>query len=223
MNDLSDTYREVSAKVKRACDWDTFDHARLQISVGQDYHEGMELKATLEWASNNFETVTVCVNDTLQRHNYEFTGTSPEDAYRVSMEDGEEWIGRNLSYIESYPNIMVVRWNEWRDRETYSTILQGMHDLYDTNKVFRKAVDDEITNFWQRRKVAWRDDMFSKFKHHSKEYLLEECAVFSIMFSEQEAADVYPGSTLLPCSLLKGMGKYGFTRLKFQEIKPKAA
>lgn len=212
----------TAAKVKRACQWDSFKHARLQISVGQDYHEGDRLKATLEWASNNFDTVTVCVNDTLQRHNMEFSGVDAKKALDLSENNGREWIERNIETMRAYPNIRIVRWNEWAGRKEYPQILQKMHDLYNNSSSMKDAVETEIYNFWKRRGDGVQEH-YSSFHYHAKNYLLEECAVFSMMFSEQEAADIYPGSTLLPCALFKDMGKYGFTRIEFKSQKLQVA
>lgn len=224
MNDLSDTYKVV-AKVKRACNWDDFQHARLQISVGQDYHEGEQLEATLKWASSNFEKIQICVNDTLQRHNLIFEEMPETEAFKTSEVLGREWIERNHKLLMSFPNVEIVRWEQWRNTADYQEDLNTMIYSYKNSKHFKKAVDDEAESFWERakRNKGYKEADFERFKLHTLNYLLEECAVFSAMFRNMEAADVYPGSTLLPCSLLKGMGAYGFTRIDFKHYRPKAA
>ena len=61
-----------AVKVKNGAGWNAFDTARLQISVGQPYHEGDKLAATADWVRHRFGRVIVCVNDTLQRFNHAF-------------------------------------------------------------------------------------------------------------------------------------------------------
>jgi tRNA-dependent cyclodipeptide synthase len=224
MKDLSETY-QVVAKVKRACNWSEFDNARLQISVGQEYHEGEQLKATLEWASSNFEKVQVCVNDTLQRHNLIFEGMNENEAFEVSETLGREWIERNHNLLKSFPNVEVKRWEQWRNHRDHYKNLRDMIYSYENGKHFKMSVNQEAGSFWERakRNKGYQDQDFESFTHHTRDYLLEECAVFSTMFRDMEAADIYPGSTLLPCSLLKGMGAYGFTRIDFKHQKLQAA
>lgn len=212
MNDLSNRFEKI-VKVKRACQWDSFDTARLQISVGQDYHEGEELKATLNWSKANFKKVIVCVNDTLQRHNFEFRGLSHEEALVQSESAGREWIERNYKLLSALPNVEIIRWNKWnRD------YLPTMQSRYIHNPAFKKVIDDEVIHFWNRQKErnGYNDEQFEAFAEHSTQYLIEECAVFAKMFERDKAADIYPGSSLIPCTLLKGMGQYGFTRIEFK-------
>lgn len=219
MNDLNRDFSKT-VKVKRACEWQEFDTARLQISVGQPYHESAELAATIRWALSNFQRVQICVNDTLQRHNFEFEGLNQEDAYAKSEATGREWVERNAELIRS-PRIEIIRWEQWRREPEYQSNLERIKDLYDRSDDFQEAIRQEIDNFWERRKKNYSSDeeTYNRFARHSKEYLLEECAVFLQMFARDQAADIYPGSTLLPCSQLKGMGKYGFTRIDFTPIK----
>jgi tRNA-dependent cyclodipeptide synthase len=221
MNDLSNRFEKI-VKVKRACEWDSFDTARLQISVGQDYqdyHEGEELKATVKWAGANFKKVIVCVNDTLQRHNLEFMGLSPEQALEKSEAAGREWIERNWKVLSSLPNVEIIRWNKWDQN-----YLPMMQSRYNDNPTFKRVIDGEVTHFWNRQKdrFGYADSQFEIFAQHSTQYLIEECAVFAKMFERDQAADIYPGSTLIPCTLLKGMGQYGFTRIEFKPRPPRS-
>jgi tRNA-dependent cyclodipeptide synthase len=212
MNDLSNDFSKM-VKVKRACAWNTFDVARLQISVGQSYHEGADLEATVKWAKNNFKKVIVCVNDTLQRHNFEFAGDVPDVARTKAEAAGREWIEENYKILSTLPNVEIIRWDQWDNSNT-----RKMESLYETIPLFKKTIDDEIKNFWNRRSSKQRHNTteWVSFNDHSKRYLLEECAVFAKMFERDRAADIYPGSTLIPCNLLKGMGQYGFTRIEFK-------
>lgn len=208
-------------KVKNGAGWRAFDKARLQISVGQDYHEGEKLLATLEWVNGRFEKVIICVNDTLQRHNFEFDGHAPDQAYEQSLAAGQEWIARNQGMIDQLNDYEIIRWEEWRADPAYEHGLGVMRRLYAENSGFRKEVDDEVSGFWSRmlkREDAPDSFRFETFRRHSLSYLLEECAIFQLMFARDTAVDIYPGSTLLPCKLgpSQNLGARGYTRVDFR-------
>lgn len=209
-----------AVKVKNGAGWSGYSDARLQISVGQEYHEGEKLNATFNWVADRFDTVTVCVNDTLQRFNHMFTGMSEEEAYSKSESDGREWIERNQARWRHLPNIKIVRWDTWKNDPNFKDKLSEAKKRYDEDSSFRNEVDQEILSFWQRRLSsgdANKDD-YERFKKLSKAYLLEEIAVFPIMSRNSSAVDIYPGSTLLPCKLngISDLGQRGYTRIDFK-------
>ncbi len=215
----SDLY---TLKVKNGAGWRAFDIARLQISVGQEYHEGEKLLATLDWANERFDKIIICVNDTLQRHNFEFKGHTTDEAFALSEEAGRHWIERNLNPIRQLPNYEIIRWEKWRTDPAYNYGLDTMKRLYTQNNIFKADVDQEIDSFWQRalkRENHPDNSDYEKFRQHSLSYLLEECAIFQLMFARDEAVDIYPGSTLLPCKLSpsKGLGTRGYTRIDFRK------
>ena len=216
-----------AVKVKTGAGWSDFDTARLQISVGQQYHEGDKLKATFNWVGQRFDKVIICVNDTLQRFNYEMDGMSPEDAFNRSEAKGREWIERNIETIRGLPNYTIHRWEDWRSKPEYQNNLDKVYDLYENNPSFRAALDQNISDFWSRQDRPAEE--FERFQEISKHYLLEETAVFSMMFDNEEAADIYPGSILLPCTTFQGKHLDGapqglnmghFTRIDFKRNKP---
>lgn len=208
-------------KVKNGAGWRKYDISRLQISVGQPYHEGEKLTATLDWVNDRFDKNIICVNDTLQRHNFEFQGHSPEDAFNISQQAGREWIERNYSAITSLENYEVVRWESWRQDPSYEYGLEVMNRLYRDKESFREEVDEEMRSFWERalkKDKSLDPSLFETFRTHSLRYLLEECAVFQLMFAKDNAVDIYPGSTLLPCKLgpHQNLGVRGYTRIDFR-------
>ena len=195
---------KYAVKVKYGGGWSSFKTARFHISVGQEYHEGEKFKATMDWAKHRFEKVVICVNDTLQRHNYAYSSDlSSEEAFRQSEAMGEEWIQRNLPVISQLPNCELYRWEDWRGREDYTTQYNYIVDLYNKVPVVKAFIDEEVMIFWKRRsiKTGEKDYSFTKFKEASIQYLLEETAAFFLMFKKDVAADIYPGSALLPCVL----------------------
>lgn len=215
----SDSY---TVKVKNGAGWRAYNIARLQISVGQAYHEGEKFLATLNWTDERFEKVIICVNDTLQRHNYEFAGHTPEDAFKISEAAGRDWIERNYTRIkEELSNYEIIRWEQWKADPAYEYGMDLMRRLYSDNNIIRQDVEKEVDSFWKRalkRGDAPPASRYKEFKEHSLSYLLEECAIFQLMFARDNAVDIYPGSTLLPCKLKSAvdLGVRGYTRIDFR-------
>ena len=185
-----------------------YDTARLQISVGQPYHEGEKFAATVDWLRPRFKRVIVCVNDTLQQHNYRFNEHLPEQqAFEKSLKAGREWLDRNAMIISTLPHVSVHRWEDWKAHPGFAQTYEKTLRLYAENAEFRAAVDENIRAFWDRRadrrnlSDAYR---FAEFREMGKAYLLEETAGFSLMFAQNRAVDIYPGSVLLPCVLFQG-------------------
>lgn len=217
MND-SESYM---VKVKNGAGWRAYHNARLQISVGQAYHEGEKLKATLAWCDERFDRLIICVNDTLQRHNMEFAGASADEAFAESLQAGKEWISRNQPLLDALSNAEIIRWETWRRDPTFETGLMIMERMFTEKQAFRKDVIDEVDSFWERalkRGDAPPAEDYERFKTHSIRYLLEECAIFQMMFARDEAVDIYPGSTLLPCKIgpKQDLGVRGYTRIDFR-------
>lgn len=228
MNDLNEKTNPYTVKVKSGAGWRGYNTARLQISVGQAYHEGDKLEATLDWANARFEKVVICVNDTLQRFNHCFEQGMPEKfALLLSKEQGDKWLERNAAVIGTLKNCEIHRWDEWRELPAYTAELERAQKLYAEEADFREAVEWNINDFWSRRKTRLgftEDYRYASFAKFSKQYLLEEVAAFFLMFEKERAADVYPGSFLLPnqigakyCPHFDGanMGYRGFTRIDF--------
>ncbi|GEM_PF-915534 len=218
---------KYAVKVKYGGGWSSFKTARFHISVGQEYHEGEKFKATMEWAKHRFEKVVICVNDTLQRYNYLYKSSlSPEQAFSQTEKLGQEWIDRNLPIIQSLPNYELHRWEDWRNSDDFASQYNYVLELYNKVPLVKDLVEEDVLTFWKRRviKEGTPDYSFVRFKEASTQYLLEETAAFFLMFKKDLAADIYPGSVLLPCVLaqkycvgLKApmLGDRAFTRIDF--------
>lgn len=220
MKSSNNQFNPYTVVVKKARGYSDYDTARLQISVGQPYHEGDKFAATVEWAQSRFEKVIICVNDTLQRHNLRFEKGLPDVmALRMTEQQGREWVDRNLSSIKNLSNYEIQHWEEWRKRPSYEALLEKNQHLYDGQKHTRDCIDAIIKDFWDRRikrQGFSEEEKFVYFHQHSTNYFLEELTVFQMMFSELDAADIYPGSCLLPMVL----AQKPFTRIGFDRKDP---
>ncbi len=216
-------------KVKNGAGWRRFDIARLQISVGQPYHEGAKLVATIDWVRSRFKHVIVCVNDTLQRYNLRLEQGLPDQiAATVTRKAGDDWLTRNGDFFKILPSYKIYRWDDWREQPNFAQKLAEIQCLYDTHADMRDLIAKDIALFWSRRAMRLGvDENFRRatYEKLSTAYLLEETAAFFMMFEQHRAADIYPGSALLPCVLnqlygpdagrAEDAGISAFTRIDF--------
>lgn len=166
---------------------------RLEISVGQPYHEGEKFKCTVEWAKHRYKKVIVLVNDTLQRFNYMFDdGLSEKEAHEKTLQEGRQWLSRNMASIASLPDFEIYRWDAWKRAEGYFSALNQVNVLYQTNDEFKSCIDQAIEDIAMRREIepGRKDEFFAL----SKSYLLEETAAFSIIYQTFKGVSAYPGS-----------------------------
>ncbi len=225
---------EYAVRVKNGAGWRAYEAARLQISVGMPYHEGEKFLAVAAWTAKRFDRVIVCVNDTLQRFNflYENPGMAEDEAARLMLRAGREWVERNIRAMEFLPGLSLYRWDEWKKIPGYAAHKQAIDGLYDSNPDFRKALDDNVREHWQRqlKNNAAGADSFHSFARWSTQYLLEETAVFGIMYAQDRAADIYPGTLLAPVDFLQENDSAGtlslyknshHTRIDFARIEAK--
>ncbi len=177
--------------------WQDYDTARLEISVGQDYHTGEKLKAEIEWAKARFDRVVILVNDTLQRFNLVFEdGLLPEEAFTRALSAGDEWID---AHSDLFAGCELVRWEEWLAHPGYQATRAQCDDLYHGNEAFREALYTTIESVWHRRSGSgsYREGMNRQdFFDLSLEYLLEETACLALAYRDYPGISFYPGTFL---------------------------
>ena len=213
--------------------WQDFNTARLQISVGQPYHEDHKQQAIMDWARHRFEKVMVCINDSLQRYNAVFEENLTQDqALEHTLAKGKDWIARNDGTLQG-DNVDLVRWDHWLETDDYKSTKLKIDWLYAGNPAFKQAIDNNIMTIWNRRKDhkpdLYTEENFSRFFKLSREYLLEEIAGFSVMFEKERGIDVYPGTAIFAATIFQGkevigappgLGKGHFCRVDFKRNKP---
>ncbi len=212
--------------------WQNFATARFQISVGQEYHEADKLNAVVAWSKERFDKVIFCANDTLQRFNLMYEQSiSEQEANMRSADLGQEWVKRNLSIIETAKTAQIVRWDEWKTKPKYPKGFLQTEWLYQNNNEFKQAIDDNVVAIWERRQkhdaALYNPERFEEFVSLSRRYLIEEMATFALMYAEEKAIDIYPGTTLFAATKFRGrslegapegLGQGHFCRIDFAKL-----
>jgi tRNA-dependent cyclodipeptide synthase len=232
MNDV--TY---SVRVKNGAGWRRFSRVRLMISVGQPYHEGSKLQAVVDWINRNaaIAEVHVSVNDLLQRHNLEVEGMDAARAAVVSEAQGALWLARNDDVLAGIKTkVVTTRWSSWLERQDFQAARNALHELATRDAAFADALDVDSAALVERRLKRGEpiDDAAGRLKTRSRDYIIEELAVFALQCREMPGAEVYPGSNLQSAEYLRGKrlpdilsalsGRH-FTRIDFARLSAPSA
>lgn len=176
--------------------WQDHNTARLQISIGNKLQTGAKLQALVEWAcGGRFERVEVIVSDTLNWFNIAFREQIPKaQAIDKALRSGEQWINDN-SCLREHP-VIIRRWNEWYLHESYKERLSAISSIYQESYPLQHSIQEVSERVWsaksnQEFRAAQRQEEFFDI---SKNYILNELSVFSLLFNERNAIEVYPGA-----------------------------
>ncbi len=165
---------------------------RMEISVGQQYHEGDKLAAALDWAER-FEKVYLLIGDSPQRFNLMYEqGLSEPAAEALARQRGDQWLERNKGTLGEHPRFEVTRWNDWKLSADYINTRWQIGRLYRDLPEFSQAIDEATSLTFSRR--GYKD--WERFSALSRQYLLEESAVFALAYGKLGGFSAYPGSFL---------------------------
>jgi hypothetical protein len=112
--------------------WHRLAQCRLAISVGQAYHEGEKLRATLQWigrhAGNWFKACEIVIGDSLQRHNLvDLSCMRLGEAAARARAEGDRWLERNESALRTLPMpLRLIRWDEVLADARFPAALTGL-------------------------------------------------------------------------------------------------
>lgn len=164
----------------------------LLISVGQPYHEGEKLTATIDLIKNKFHSCTIMVCDTLQKYNL-MEHHNEEDAYKLSLQKGDEWLIRSkeqFAKLEIPYNI--IRWDDIIQDVTFPAKLRQVEELYRSNPAYCNAFLNTVDSYFLR--LMKRGEVLDKEERYkiSLKYLIEECAGMLIWADRGYNFEVYP-------------------------------
>jgi tRNA-dependent cyclodipeptide synthase len=223
-------------KVKNGAGWRNFARVRLQISVGQAYHEGTKLAAVVDWINRNasIRSVDISVNDDLQAHSLIALGHDSETALTLAARAGDEYIFRTRDIISKIKvPATIMRWSDWQQAPEMGDATAAFATAYDRHPQLRAACDADSR--WivdQRAKQGTPVDDVDRWIMHSTNYVREEMAVFAVQSASRPAAEIYPGRNLAAAEYflsaptvagLEGLRNRYFTRVDFKRVVPASA
>lgn len=216
---MSDIRYKIRARSK--WDWRSFDTVRMEISVGQPYHEGEKFAVAMDWARENFKNIVLIVADTSQRFNVMYhSGCTEQKATEISLQSGADWINRNKQHLYGS---QITRWDDWKKGD-YILNRAAVSRLYAEDSVFHETITQAMAEFSTRHKIGESD--MKRYLNLTEQYFLEETAVFATAFDKIGGISAYPGTfleTWEACILSnnplipKGLKKAQWARLTFEK------
>lgn len=220
---MSDTDFKYKIRARGKWNWRDFTSVRMEISVGQPYHEGEKFKTAMDWARDNFEKVYLIVADTSQRFNIMFkTGYSEANASKIAYGAGTAWLARNAAHING---ATITRWEDWKRNPQCLMNRAVISRLYAEDQEFRATISKAMDEFSARHEIGGED--LQRYLNLTEQYLLEETAVFATAFEELGGISAYPGTfldTWESCItsenplIPSGLKKAQWTRLTFDKV-----
>ena len=175
----------------------------LGNSLFSSSHSGEALEAMIEWINTqtDFKFVLVGLSDTLNR----FTLQHQEKLdYRAARQKarlaGDKWVEKNMPIIRKLSKpYRFVRWDQWflNNEEKINLYKNFYSNLYRNDPILRDAIHKDMNKFSLRRYNKTITEMPYEHISSSLDYLIEELAIYSIIFEKiGEATAVYPANEL---------------------------
>lgn len=171
---------------------------RLSVSLNNPGTTHEKLSAALEWADKRFDLGMIVLCDTLNVHNYKlWTNGDREEAYQMAYGAGNKWIADNKEILDRYKNkFRLIRWDSCISATSFAFALQKIRQLLRDNKIFQKAVYEDICKFLHRNAEVVKEFGEDKVRAACIEYLLEELAADAVMYRHYAPVVAYPGKQL---------------------------
>lgn len=178
---------------------DQFKHSRclLTISVGQEVHEGEKFEATIELINSSFESCIMLIDDSLQRHTMAIEKNADADYfYVISLKEGDEWLIRNEKTYSKLKHLeKIIRWDKWLQHSNFLTQKSKVLHLMKNEPAYKIAFDKTVDEFLRRYFPRLSNpNQINPQKAHTlcMDYLIEECAAFTLWPELNCNFEVYP-------------------------------
>jgi tRNA-dependent cyclodipeptide synthase len=176
--------------IVRSTGWRSFDACTLGVSVNSPNWQDEHFASILNFAAANFKTIRIDVTDTLYRHNFMAQGLSAAEAAARAEAFGGLWLARHQALIDACPvKPDVIRWDNWHRHPDYAAIVDGFVCASRASPLLRAAIGRDVDEFFQRQ---GREPTELK-RQHSRDYLIEELAVFTLQSRALSSLKLYPG------------------------------
>jgi tRNA-dependent cyclodipeptide synthase len=199
-----------------------FNKFVLGISMGSNNHRGEAFKATVDCINRSgLKQGILDVSDTLKRYTL-MMDMSEDEARKQAAEHGRKWVIENTEALKQFKiPVSIEHWDTWLNNPRFNEYLTQFRDAYNNSPTLRAAIAKDIDNFYCRR----FNDAAQNLKTYdlSVRFYLEELAVMSIQFEDNnDAAQFYAGKEL-NCLKLVRSGKVpnapkGIQNAKFYRI-----
>jgi len=188
-------YKAILRFPKKSREYIINSNCLLTISVGQPYHEGEKLSATVQSINKKqFKKCLIMVCDTLQKYSIRILDPTLNEKQAVdkSVEIGRRWVNNNNKIINKLDIPFEIKhWDillqECIDEKKYKEI----NLCYKIDKYFKESVIKTANNFLSRMGRRSNIQLNIALELCIK-YILEECAVMLLLAERDYSFDIYP-------------------------------
>ncbi len=183
-----------------------FDSFIMGVSMGSKNHTGDAFNAIVDCVNESHSILggILDVSDSLKRYTL-MLDVSDEQAHEQANEKGQQWLAQNTDAIKKFNiPVHVKHWDTWLEDESFPKYLAQFEAAYENCEELCEAIAKDINNFYCRRfnDATNNPEAFAL----SVRFYLEELAVMSIQFEDNNAAHIYAGKEL-NCLKLVRSGK----------------
>ncbi len=183
----------------------TCQYGFMGISIGSHEQSGRKLSAIIDFVIEHFheKPFTFYLCDSLNAHNIAaMNKINLPEARKHAIYKADLWLDCNKKYFDRLKsNHTIKRWDEYLYSPKYTDTWHHIKNLYDYDLSFRQIVLQDVSEHIDRVKktnnIEMSDGKIYLFKHHSINYLLEECTGLAIAFDVKDYNDLiefYPGN-----------------------------
>jgi tRNA-dependent cyclodipeptide synthase len=212
--------------IVRSPGWQNFEACTLGVSVLSPNWEGDYFASILQFAADNFKTIRIDVTDGLYRHNFMAEGISAEEAAARAEASGSLWLARHQTVIDNCPvKPDVIRWSSWHRHPDYADVLDCFVRASRLSPLLHSTIELDVDEFFRRQGRTVSEAK----RQHSRDYLIEELAVFTLQSRALPSLKIYPGNepacvNVVRSGLIveapKGLEQEQYARIKFHRRSP---
>lgn len=196
----------------------------LGISLGTHNIEGARLEAVLEWISANFQHCAVVVGDSVYRLTLALQGMDTDTALSRALADGRAFEASYAPLFRQYAARCRFEWlplSKVAEDPRFPVHLETLQTLYAADAGFRSSVQDFARAYLHRGEDR---EVSEVALHTTRDYLIEESALFACLREQDWPILVYPGSIDSIIDLCEGRfpgAPEPLTRLAFAALEVK--
>lgn len=177
-----------------------YKHVHVGISLNNSKHTGSKLDALLNYASYICPLVQIDIYDDIHAYNIQLEkNINYEEAVLLARKMGDKWVEDNQSVLSKFPSIPYKRFRDLSPLPSLEKRNQELQELYTTNAIFAELINNDIDSFITRtenRGSKISPERKNAIVSHSRNYILEELALMSLLNEEHNFAEIYAGKFL---------------------------
>lgn len=173
----------------------------VTLSIGQPYHEGQHLAATLNLVNQTFSSCTFILGDTLQRHTMRISQPmmDEEACLQQSQTKGAMWLKNNMTLLSKLDIPWTIkRWNHWLRHARFPELLKTIEQTRLSESSYQYAFEENIQTYLERLESRNELKLDRSLAHQQcLKYLQEECAAMCLWLEDPSPFELYASGRTL--------------------------